>query len=85
MALTMKTVNMHEAKTHLSRLVDRVAKGEKIIIGKAGKPVAVLSPFKPEPSPRRPGSLKGRVWISEAFDEDNDRIADFFDGAKDEA
>lgn len=78
----MKTVNMHEAKTHLSRLVDRVAKGEKIIIGKAGKPVALLSPYKPETAPRKPGSLKGRVWIADGFDSDNESIADLFEGSK---
>jgi len=80
----MKTVNMHEAKTHLSRLVDRVAKGEKIIIGKAGKPVAVLGPYLPESVPRRPGSLKGDIWISEEFDAIDEGIADLFEGSSKE-
>ena len=82
---TMKTVNMHEAKTHLSRLVDRVAKGEKIIIGKAGKPVALLSPYEPDSSPRTPGSLKGRVWVSDNFDDSNEEIAELFEGSTENA
>ena len=63
----MKTVNIHEAKTHLSRLLERVADGEEIIIARAGKPVAKLVPLKPKP--RRPGSLKGKIRIHSDFDE----------------
>ena len=76
----MKTVNMHEAKTQLSRIVARVAQGESFIIGKAGKPMAVLSPFVPKAKPRVPGSMKGRIWIAEDFDADNDLIAGLFEG-----
>ncbi len=55
-----KVVNVHEAKTHLSRLLDEVAAGEEIIIAKAGKPVARLTAMK-SAAPRRPGLVKGRV------------------------
>jgi prevent-host-death family protein len=53
-------VNIHEAKTHLSKLVDRARAGEEIIIAKGGTPFARLVPLAP-PSPRQPGLLKGKV------------------------
>jgi prevent-host-death family protein len=62
----MAKVNMHEAKTTLSRLVDRVAEGEEIVIARDGEPVALLSALKP--LRRRPGRLKGRIRISAEFD-----------------
>ena len=62
-------VNIHEAKTHLSRLIEQVAAGEDVVIARAGKPVARLVPYSDDPSPRRPGGWKGRVWIAEDFDE----------------
>ena len=52
-----ETVNIYAAKTNLSRLIDRVAAGEEIVIARAGKPVAKLVPL-PRTEPRRPGSLK---------------------------
>ncbi len=60
----MRTVNVHEAKTHLSRLLDAVAAGEEIVIAKSGRPVARLVAVA-EPGPRMPGVAKGRV--TEAF------------------
>ena len=62
------TVNIHEAKTHLSKLLNRVMNGEEIIIAKAGKPVARLTAISPSPSHRTPGSVKGQVVISDDFD-----------------
>lgn len=62
----MTKVNMHEAKTTLSRLVDRVAEGEEIVIARNGEPVALLSPLKS--SGRRPGRLKGRIRMAADFD-----------------
>ena len=62
-------MNMHEAKTHLSRLIDEVQNGEEIVIARAGKPVARLAPLKTHRKPRRPGRLKGKIWISEDFDD----------------
>jgi prevent-host-death family protein len=62
------TFNVHEAKTHLSRLLERVAAGEEIVIAKAGKPVARLATLKPQRQPRRPGSLAGKIWIADDFD-----------------
>jgi prevent-host-death family protein len=61
----MTTVNVHEAKTHLSRLLEAAAAGEEIIIAKAGKPIAKLVPIaKPK---REPGRLKGLIQWSDAF------------------
>lgn len=65
----MKPVNMHEAKTHLSRLVERAAAGEEIIIAKSGQPVAKLVPLDEELTPRRvPGSMRGEIWMADDFD-----------------
>ncbi len=64
----MKKVNIHEAKTHLSRLVEDVAAGEEVIIAKAGKPVARLVAFEKPAQPRAPGALRGRIKIAEDFD-----------------
>ena len=64
-----KPINLYEAKTHLSELVERAAAGEEIIIAKAGRPMARLVPFQqPIPPGRRPGRLKGKIWISPDFD-----------------
>jgi prevent-host-death family protein len=63
----MATFNVHDAKTHFSRLLDRVAQGEEIIIAKSGRPVAKLVRMAAEP--RKPGRLKGRIRIAPDFDE----------------
>jgi prevent-host-death family protein len=65
----MPVVNVHQAKTHLSRLLERVQGGEEIVIGKSGKPIAKIVPFKPEAAPRKPGFLKGKVKIRKNFDD----------------
>jgi prevent-host-death family protein len=60
----MTTVNVHAAKTHLSRLLERVAAGEEVVIARAGRPIARLVPIKGE-EPRQPGLAKGR--LTDAF------------------
>lgn len=65
----MPTVNIHEAKTHLSRFVDQAAAGEEIIIARAGKPVARLTPLAPASQPRRLGLGKGRFSLPAGFDD----------------
>lgn len=65
----MVVVNIHEAKTHLSRLVDRAAAGEQVVIAKSGKPIVRLVPYTGDDSPRRPGSMRGKIRMSEDFDE----------------
>lgn len=63
----MGVFNVHDAKTHLSRLLDRVAQGEEVIIAKSGRPVAKLVRITTEP--RKPGRLKGRIHIAPDFDD----------------
>lgn len=75
----MTRVNIHEAKTHLSRLVDRAAAGEEIVIGRAGKPIAMLVPYRPPAVARVPGQLKGRIRIAPDFDAFDATIAELFD------
>jgi prevent-host-death family protein len=60
-------VNIHEAKTHFSKLVERARAGEEIVIAKAGKPVAKLGPVEDE-EPRVPGALKGKIWLADDWD-----------------
>ncbi len=62
------SVNIHEAKTHLSRLLARVQSGEEIVIAKAGRPVARLVPFTQTPKQRRAGSAEGEIKMSADFD-----------------
>jgi len=62
----VKTVNVHEAKTHLSKLLEIVEAGEQVVIARSGKPVAKLVPF--EAQPRRPGRLKGKIKLRADFD-----------------
>ena len=64
----MRTVNMHEAKTHLSRLVDEAAKGEPFIIAKAGKPLVKVVPIDAPAAPRRIGFMDGEIEIPDDFD-----------------
>jgi len=80
---TAKTVNIHEAKTHLSRLIEEAVRGEPFIIAKAGKPVVKVTAIDaPEPTAkRRTGFLAGQISIPEDFDQmDADEIADLFNG-----
>jgi prevent-host-death family protein len=72
------TVNMHEAKTNLSKLIMLLKKDEDIIIAKAGNPVARLTAYEPNPK-RVPNQLKGRVKFKEDFDSSNDEISVLFE------
>lgn len=61
-------VNIHEAKTHFSKLIEKVLRGEEVVIAKGGRPVARLVPIQPAKQPRRPGSAKGHVTVAPDFD-----------------
>ncbi|HEX3735540.1 MAG TPA: type II toxin-antitoxin system Phd/YefM family antitoxin [Solirubrobacterales bacterium] len=78
----LEQVNMHEAKTHLSRLVERVEAGAEIVINRAGTPAAKLVPVEEKkPGPRKLGGWKGKVWISPDFDEPDEELERlFYDG-----
>ena len=76
-----RVVNISEAKAQLSRLITEVQSGKRVIIGKAGRPVAVLSAYDADPGPRTLGGWKGRVWIGDDFDDPlPDDLQRSFDG-----
>ncbi len=64
----MRTVNIHEAKTHLSRLVEAAAKGEPFIIAKAGKPLVKVVPIDAPAAPKRLGFMRGAFTVPDDFD-----------------
>lgn len=72
-------VNIHEAKTNLSRIVDEVAAGAEVIIAKAGKPMALLSPIKTPVKTKRLGQLKGKIRVPADFNTplDEETLAQF--------
>jgi len=79
----MRTVNIHEAKTHLSRLIEDAAQGEAFIIAKAGKPMVLVTPLAApvKPPPRRIGFMEGEFKVPHDLDpEGDDEIADLFEG-----
>lgn len=82
----MRTVNIHEAKTHLSRLVDQAAKGEPFVIAKAGKPMVKVVPLdEPAKKPiRRLGFMKGQISVPDDFDTmGQEEIIRMFEGEPD--
>jgi prevent-host-death family protein len=82
----LEKVNMHEAKTHLSKLVERVEGGEEIVISRAGKPAAKLVPVREKLGPRKLGGWEGKVWMAsdEEMRKAEKEIAEEFYGPEDE-
>lgn len=77
----MQITNISEAKSSLSSLIAQVEKGRKVIIGKAGKPVAMLVPYRPDTSPRKlGGTWSGKVKMAEDFDTRPPELAEAFYG-----
>lgn len=72
-------VNMHEAKSQLSKLGELAWKGEKIVIAKAGKPYLDLIPHKGNDKPRKPGLLKGKIWMADDFESMPYEIIELFE------
>lgn len=72
-------VNIHEAKTHLSRLIERVETGEEIVLARAGRPVARLIAFTPRRDPRVPGAWRGCVDIASDFDVTTEELINAFE------
>ncbi|HKB77083.1 MAG TPA: type II toxin-antitoxin system Phd/YefM family antitoxin [Myxococcales bacterium] len=72
-------VNVHEAKTQLSRLLQRVEAGHEIVIARAGKPVARIVPVR-EPSKPVFGADAGKIWIADDFDDTPDEVVRAFEG-----
>jgi prevent-host-death family protein len=72
-------VNIHEAKTHFSKLLQRVAAGEEVIIARAGVPVAKLVPVEKQPAKRKLGLYRGQIWMADDFDKlPDDLMAAFY-------
>lgn len=77
------SVNVYEAKTHLSQLLDRAAAGEEIVIARAGRPIARLVPLSDASSRRRiPGAWRGKVSIADDFDELSPELEAAFRGER---
>jgi prevent-host-death family protein len=77
-------VNLYDAKTHLSRLVERAAAGEEIVIAKAGKPKAKLVPYRPAAERRKPAHALGLTFIADDFDAPMPDLEAAFEGKEDE-
>jgi prevent-host-death family protein len=73
-------VNMHQAKSSLSRLVERALAGEEVVIARNGEPLVKLVPVPKERKPRVPGRGKGKIWISSDFEFTDDEITELFEG-----
>ncbi len=78
----MVMVNMHDAKTKLSKLISLLQQGEEVIIAKAGTPVARLVSYAPKKSRRIPNLLQGKVLYSDDFESADDEIADLFESGE---
>lgn len=76
----MQIVNIHEAKTNLSKLIELTQTGQDVVIAKAGKPVVKLVAYKDKLKPRRAGLLKGKIFVPPDFNEENPGINKLFYG-----
>jgi len=76
----MQLVNIHNAKTNLSKLIEKVLAGEDVTLAKAGKPVAKIVAYKEKVKPRKSGLLKGKIWIPDDFNEEDKEINKMFYG-----
>lgn len=75
-------VNVYEAKSQLSRLIDAALAGEDVVIARSGRPVVRLVPYRLTPTPRVPGAWKGRVTIAADFDDLPEDLAAAFRGER---
>ncbi len=80
MSAPTSVVNIHEARTQLSRLLGRAERGEEIVIGRAGKPIARLIRYEPRHEPRQFGQWAGKVIVGPEFDAADDEITGLFGG-----
>ena len=77
-----ESINIHEAKTHLSRLVVRVEAGEEVVISRAGRPVARLVPYRSRTAPRVPGRWRDQIVIAPDFDAVDEQLIRDFEGSE---
>ena len=73
-------INVYEAKTRLSELLERAGRGEEFVLARAGRPVARLVPYRPEREARIPGRLSGGIVMAPDFDETPEEVLDAFEG-----
>lgn len=73
-------INVYEAKTRLSELLERAGRGEEFVLARAGRPVARLIPYRPGREPRVPGRLAGRITMAADFDDTPEELIDAFEG-----
>lgn len=78
----MQVINIHQAKTTLSQLIEKTLGGEDVVIAKAGKPVVKLIAYTKNLKPRKPGLWKGKIWMSPDFNEEDEEINKLFYGEK---
>lgn len=78
----MKQVNMHEAKSQLSRLGKLAWEGEEIVITEAGEPYLLLKPYNRPAGERKPGGLEGQIWMAPDFDEPDEELMDLIENSK---
>lgn len=78
----MKQVNMHEAKSQLSKLGRLAWQGEEIVIAKAGEPYLRLEPYRKRIAERIPGGLEGEIWMSPDFDEPDEELMELIENSK---
>lgn len=76
--MVAEQVNIYDAKTNLSKLLERVEAGEEIVIARNGRPIARLVPERRRREPRKPGGWEGRIWMSEDFDAPDPELEDLF-------
>jgi antitoxin (DNA-binding transcriptional repressor) of toxin-antitoxin stability system len=76
----MKTINIHDAKTHLSKILSEVERGEEFVLARAGKAIARLSPIRRPVVELRPGKWRGQVVVRPDFDAEDERINAAFEG-----
>ncbi len=76
----MLIFNIHQAKSQLSKLIEATLTGKEVVIAKAGKPVAKLVAYKEKKALRKPGLWKGKVWISDDFNDEDEEINKLFYG-----
>lgn len=78
----MLKVNMHEAKSQLSRLGKLAWAGEEVVIAKAGEPYLRLEPYRDRLEERQLGGLEGKIWMSPDFDDPDEELMDLIENAK---
>ena len=76
----MKTVNIHDAKTRLSRILSEVEAGEEYVVARSGKPIARLVPYHPRGATAGSGKWRGRIAVGDDFDAEDEGVVSLFEG-----